>query len=305
MQTTKPLRRSRTLAIIAILTVVGIWGLAGPVIVHTLKFVPPFTFLFLRFAIATPFFLPLILRDKAIKSLKTSDLTKLLPLSFLGITLAIGLIFVGYQHTTALDGSLISILGPLMIVAGGGIFLKEEITGREKLGLLIVLLGSVVTLFQPLLEQGIAGADAAFGNLLIFASTAAWAAYALIDKSWQKKFNPLTITATGSVLSLLTFAPLALYEISTVNYQLSTTNYQLRDALPGIIYMAILSYIVAYYLYEWSIRRIEVSEAAVFGYLQPLFAFPAAYLLLGEIPTRYFLLGAILIGVGVFLTEYK
>jgi drug/metabolite transporter (DMT)-like permease len=69
--------------------------------------------------------------------------------------------------------------------------------------------------------------------------------------------------------------------------------------------MSILSYIVAYYLYEWSVRKIEVSEAALYGYLQPVFALPAAYLLLGELPTRYFLLGGVLIGVGVLLTEYK
>jgi drug/metabolite transporter (DMT)-like permease len=53
------------------------------------------------------------------------------------------------------------------------------------------------------------------------------------------------------------------------------------------------------------VRKIEVSEAALYGYLQPVFALPAAYLLLGELPTRYFLLGGVLIGVGVLLTEYK
>jgi len=71
------------------------------------------------------------------------------------------------------------------------------------------------------------------------------------------------------------------------------------------LFMSLLSYIAAYYLYEWAVRKIEVSEAAVFGYLQPLFAFPTAYLLLGEVPTRYFLLGSVLVGAGVFLTEYK
>jgi drug/metabolite transporter (DMT)-like permease len=307
--TIKHTNSSQLPPVLALVAVAAIWGLASPVIVWTLQYVPPFSFLFWRFLIATPLFIPLLWRNQAVRSLKKKDLLQLLPLSFLGITVAIGLIFVGFNHTTALDGSLIGILGPLLIIAGGGIFLREEITKREKIGLTIALIGSIVTLMQPLLEHGFAGTEAALGNFLIFASTAAWAAYALWDKHWQKKFPPLLIIAAGSVVSLAAFAPLAYLE--TRNFQFSIFNFQsifnaqFTNALVGIIYMTLLSYILAYYLYEWGVRRIEVSEAAVFGYLQPVFAFPAAYILLGETPTRYFALGAVLIGIGVLLTEYK
>ncbi len=288
-------------AIIAILAVTAIWGLAGPVIVWTLQHIPPFTFLFLRFLIASIVILPFALKAKFWREINRENFPTLLGLSLLGTTIGLGLLFYGYQFTTALDGSLIALLAPLLIIAGGAFFLKEEITTLEKIGLLVAFAGSTVTLIQPLLEKGIAGEKAALGNLLVLLYHISWATYALWNKRIGKKFSTLTMTAVPIFISVFVFAPLAYLESSTISH----TPLAIRQSLPGILYMSLLSYIVAYYLYEWSVRRIEVSEAALFGYLQPIFAFPAAYLLLGEVPTRYFLLGAALIGVGVFLTEYK
>jgi drug/metabolite transporter (DMT)-like permease len=194
-----------------------------------------------------------------------------------------------------------------MIVAGGAVFLKEKITILEKLGVGVAFAGSIVTLAQPLLERGAAGEKAAFGNLLVLLYHISWATYALWNKRVSKKFNfsSLTMTAVPIFISVPIFALLAYLE-SSPHPPLADpiSNFQLLTSIPGILYMSIISYLVAYYLYDWSVKRIEASAAAVYGYLQPIFAFPAAYLLLGETPTPYFLLGAALIGVGVFITEY-
>jgi len=318
MLTEKTFKGSRTVAITAIILVTAIWGLAGPVIVWTLRLIPPFTFLFLRFLIASLVILPFALKSKFWREINRQNFPTLLGLSLLSTTFGLGVLFYGYQFTTALDGSLIALIAPLLIVAGGAFFLKEEITRLEKIGLLIAFAGSIVTLLQPLLETGVSGSKATLGNFLVLLYHISWAAYCLWDKKVGKKFSTLTITAVPIFISVPVFTLLAYLETQNsqfsrfgespladiFNFQ-SIFNSQSTNALPGILYMAILSYIVAYYLYEWSVRRIEVSEAALFGYLQPVFAFPAAYLLLGEVPTRYFLLGGVLIGIGVFLTEWK
>lgn len=310
METGKSQRGSRTMAIAAILLVTAIWGLAGPVIVWTLRLIPPFTFLFLRFLVASIVILPFAMRAKFWREITRANFPTLLGLSLLGTTFGLAVLFYGYQFTTALDGSLIALLAPLLIIVGGALFLKEEITSREKIGLVVAFAGSIVTLAQPLLEKGVVGGEkAALGNALVLLYTVSWAVYALWNKKIGKKFSTITVTAVPVFISVPIFAILTYLEtrnsqFSILNFQ-SSPNYQFTNTLPGILYMAILSYIVAYYLYEWSVRKIEVSEAALYGYLQPVFAFPAAYLLLGETPTRYFLLGGVLIGVGVFLTEYR
>lgn len=296
-------KEGRTAAILAILTVTGIWGLAGPVIVWTLQFISPFTFLFVRFLIASIAILPFALKARFWREINRENFPTLLGLSLLGTTFGLGILFYGYQFTTALDGSLIALLAPFLIIVGGALFLKEKVTHREKLGLAIAFAGSITTIAQPLLERGVAGEKAVLGNLLVLLYHVSWAAYALWNKKIGKKFSTLTMTAVPIFLSVPIFAVLTYFE--TQNFQFSILNSQFTNALPGILYMSLLSYIVAFYLYEWAVQRIEVSEAALYGYLQPIFALPAAHLLLGEVPTHHFLLGAALIGVGVLLTEYK
>ncbi len=130
--TKKSVKDNRAPALLAILTVVAIWGLAGPVIVWTLRLIPPFTFLFLRFLIAAIVLLPFALKAKFWREITRENFPTLLGLSLLGTTFGLGVLFYGYQFTTALDGSLIALTAPLLIIAGGAFFLKEEITQREK-----------------------------------------------------------------------------------------------------------------------------------------------------------------------------
>ena len=69
--------------------------------------------------------------------------------------------------------------------------------------------------------------------------------------------------------------------------------------------MALLSGSLAYYLYVRGQRTIEVSEAVLFNYLQPLFMVPLAVFWLGEKLSATFLIGAVIIAAGLFIAEYK
>jgi drug/metabolite transporter (DMT)-like permease len=73
----------------------------------------------------------------------------------------------------------------------------------------------------------------------------------------------------------------------------------------GVWYMAILSGTLAYFLYVRGQKSIEVSEAALFNYLQPIFSIPLAVFWLQESLTPTFVIGAIIIACGVIIAEYK
>jgi drug/metabolite transporter (DMT)-like permease len=69
--------------------------------------------------------------------------------------------------------------------------------------------------------------------------------------------------------------------------------------------MALASSIIAYFLFEWSLKRISVTDSAVISYIGPLFAIPSAFIILGEIPTEINIIGGSIIAVGIFIAEYK
>lgn len=286
-----------TLALLALFITSAIWGISGPIIKYTLKFVSPFTFLFFRFLIASFCIFPFFTR-KIRRGIKWKDFPKLLALSFLGQTLTLSLIFLGFERTTALEGSLISALAPIFIIFGGALFLKEKITRQEKLGLGLTLLGTLFLIGEPLLEQGFAARKHLLGNFLVFSSNITWAVFTLWSKELFLKYRPLALTAFSFIFALFTFFPLMLFE------QPSITTFRLPAVL-GILYMGLLGSTVAFFTYTFGLSKIEASEATVFTYLQPLFAAPLAILLLSEKIAPLFLVGAGVVAVGVFLSEYK
>jgi drug/metabolite transporter (DMT)-like permease len=67
--------------------------------------------------------------------------------------------------------------------------------------------------------------------------------------------------------------------------------------------MALLSSIVAYSCFEWALNTVSVGDTAILGYISTIFGIPFAFWILGEIPTFYALLGAVIIGTGVGVAE--
>jgi len=286
-----------------ILTIVSLlWGIASPVIKYTLNFLPPYSFLFWRFLITSLIFLPLFIYSLKKQPIKIKDLPWLIFLGFLSTPLNLILLFVGYKKTTSMDGVLISSTAPIFITIGGALFLKEKVSRIEKIGLIIAVIGSLITLSQPIFEGSLFKGSLT-GNLLVFASVFAWAAYTLFAKVKSLKYHPIIPTAIGFFVGLITVIPFVLLSEGFLpNYQLLITNYS--NALPGVLYMCFFSSLIAYTLYRYGLSLIEASEATLFAYLQPVFAAPFALLWLGERISFPFLLGAFFILIGVLVNEF-
>jgi drug/metabolite transporter (DMT)-like permease len=291
-----------------LLTTAILWGIASPVIKYTLKFIQPFSFLFWRFLFTSLIFLPLFFIYQHSKkiSLSPKKIFKLSFLGFIGTTLSLGLLFVGYNYTTAIDGSIIYSIAPIIVVVGGAIFLREKITNQEKVGTSFAFLGSLIIIIQPILEGKAFALKNFYGNLLVLVSAVAWAAYCLLVRKieFKEKTDPLSLTAIGFFAGFITITPIFLLE--QLNFhQISTEFLPNFNALPGIIYMSLFSSVIAYFTYNLGYALIEASEATIFDYLKPVFAAPLAVIWLGEKITLPFLAGAIVIFLGVFLTESK
>ena len=290
--------QKRKLSYLALLSTAAIWGIAGPVIKATLHYLPPFTFLFYRFLFSSVICLPIFIYQWIQKKITFADLPKLFFMGLMSATINLSLIFLGYERTTALDGALISSVTPIFIVIGGVIFFKEKVTVMDRTGLAIVLLGTLITIIQPLLENNVLAQKNIAGNFLILLAGIQWTAYVLLAKKDFKHHSPLVLTTSASLVGLLTFLPLSFAE---TGLQASFT----APSFMGVLYMAFFSYVLAYFFYNFGVSKIEVSEATIFSYLNPIFAAPLAVFWLKETVTLPFLLGAIIIILGVILTEYK
>jgi drug/metabolite transporter (DMT)-like permease len=291
--------------ILALLITSAIWGIAGPVIKYTLQSIPPFTFLALRMLVAAIIITPLIAAGGGFKELKKEGLGKLTGLALLGQTLSLTLVFLGLQKTSAIENALIGAIFPVMLVMGGALFLKEEITKLERIGIVLTFLGTATIIFlEPLLKAKASLAITNIeGNFLVFLGGISWLAYVILEKrrfigERRRKYR-FEGMGFSFIVAFISFIPLSLIELTGAPIAIS---YQ---AILGILYMGALSSVVAYIAYDYGLSKIEASETGIFSYLSPLFTLPAAFILLGEIPSIYLIPGTALILGGFYLSEKK
>lgn len=284
------MNRRRLTAYLLLLIVSLIWAIAGPVIKYVLGEVPPLPFLLLRFGLSSLVALISFCFTGVHLPKKFSTLALLIFYGFITSTVTLGLLFVGLKDTTVLEMSLISLTGPLMIAIAGVAFLHDHITGREKIGMAIVLLGTALTIIEPFKLSG---------NLIIILYLVANTISVIISKKLLRLgISPSLMTNMTFIVGFVTTLPLTTGHGA---FYLHLSTY----AILGIIFLALLSGNLAYYLGNYAQKSIEVSEAALFSYLYPLLSMPLAVIWLKEKITPIYIVGALIVASGVVIAELK
>lgn len=298
---------ARTKSYALLLLVSALWGIAGPIIKYTLAYLPPDIFLSYRFALST--LIGLAILSATHHPHWPTHFKGWLEISlyaFLTSTVSLGLLFLGYAYTTALSGSVLNAIQPILIAAVGVRLLHEHVTKRERLGLIIALIGTAFIILEPLITQDGSGKSDFFGNLLVVASLLVGVALAVLAKmiSRNSEISSSTLTHFSFIIGFITLIPFTfiLHPLPTVINYLSTIP---LSAHLGVWYMALISGTLAYTLWHQAQKTIEIGETAVFVYTYPIFTLPLSLFWLHEQVTWFFIAGSIVIAIGVFISETK
>ncbi len=314
----------------AMLLTTIIWGLAAVIIKITLAYIPPFTFLMIRFLTVCLVLLPFVLLELKRSPIDKRDIKNIAILGLFGQT-SIALVFLGVNFSTAIDSAIMGIITPLLAIAAGHYFFKERINNFIRLGVLIATIGTLVVMVEPILTDGNPShpvGQRLIGNMwlmiynLAFLLYIIWSKFSLGEntnfikkkvkflhlKPMRKKYSSIHITTLSFYMGLITMIPLAILE-NIGFFGTLPTGYSLSalplNAILGVLYMALFSSIVAYVLFEWSLKTLTMGDSAIYNYLTPLFTFPFAFVLIKELPTPITLLGCAIIFVGVVIAEHK
>jgi drug/metabolite transporter (DMT)-like permease len=295
----------RTTAYLLLLLTSVIWGIAPVVIKYTLASFDPLVFLSYRFGISTAVGLLILSLSGDRLAIKPKDSLFTFLYSITAITISLGLLFYGFDKTDSLTGNLLSATSPILVVFLGSLFLRDRVTAIEKTGIAIALAGALLTVFSPLFNgDGVAMGEVG-GNVLILAAIFADAISVIFLKLvLRDRINPSLLAHISFTIGFLTILPITL-AIHGVGPSVSQILKAPLGAHVGVLYMALLSGSLAYFLRNKAVRTIEVSEYAIFSYLHPIWGAPLSLLWLGEKITSPFLLGATIIAIGVVVAEHK
>lgn len=292
---------NRTKAYLALLGTATVWGAALPIVKPALNYISPTQFLYFRYLIAAPLLLPFLLKFflRFRPNLRTVlNIFFVESYSFFGLIL----LYRGLQLTTAIEASLIGATGPIFIVLGGIIFLKEREEKTEWLGLSLSFFGTLILVAEPLLTGKNHTAAFSFeGNLLIIAYNLLNTVYVLLAKKLYKHIPKIYVSSLSYPIGLCIFFFILTLTGSSTSASLLTT--------PSVIlasgYMAIFGSIIGFTLYIYGQNLIEASEACLFSYLQGIIAIPFAYLMLKESITWPQIIAVLIVSLGVYLAEHR
>ncbi|OGE39316.1 hypothetical protein A3F00_02555 [Candidatus Daviesbacteria bacterium RIFCSPHIGHO2_12_FULL_37_11] len=274
-----------------------IWGANFVVAKVTLEEFPTHSLAFLRFAIASLLLAPFFLAETRKVKINPKDLPNLILIGIFIITFNITFFFAGIQRTTATDASILTLVIPMLSVILGWIFLKEKVYTINLLGIALGFIGAIIIIGLPQILLGQFQPEMLLGNILMILASVSWVIGALISRKMLKIYPSLIVTAVAFLVGVITFFPPALREyLVDPGWPEKVT----MLGLLGLAYMTALSSISAYFLFEWALAKTSLIAADLFQYIEPFIAATLAVLILHERISFSFIIGAVLIALGVY-----
>lgn len=296
--------KRRRLAYLALFVNTLVWGAAAPIVKPALSSVTPEQFLFYRFLLASIVSFPAVMVLLRRARLQRHDVLKISLLELVGTTLILWLTYQSLKLTTAIEASIIYSTAPIFVTLSGILFLRERETKAEWTGLTLAMLGTLIVTAEPFLRnRSFTLSGSLLGNLLMLLQNIVWAGYLVGAKRLYRYRSKLAVTGISFWIGLASFFLLALPSgnpMTTIS-----TNLAIPSVLFAVVYMAIFGSIIGATTYLVGQNLIEISEASVFTYLQPLVAIPLAILWLHEPIAPLTILGSVIITIGVYLSEFR
>jgi len=257
------------------ISAVALWGLAFPLIQDGLAFFSPIMLGFLRFAFASALIVVVIALKYPIARIADVMRREWKPLALFGVlyvTVPNIAQNIGLQHGTSSIASVIQSSGPVIALVFAVILLGERLTSAKALGTGIAVTGTILLVASG----GLSLRDEDFvSNILILISATSYGLAWVSAKRMLERNPPLVVIGLSLVLGtalLLLVVPLERGSAAAFNWG-SLTNLAVLGFLCGS---------GSTVLYLYSLEREEVSRMAFFIYLMPIFASAFAWVLRGE-----------------------
>lgn len=216
-------------------------------------------------------------------------------LGILNIPLNQFFFLVGVSYTTAPNVSLAYALTPIFVFIIAAIFLKEKVTKLKIFGILMAVLGAVVLLS----EKGFNfTSDSLKGDILALMASFSWGLYTILGRNFTRKYGAIYSTALSMASGFIFFIPVFFlyggeFDVSSIEIK----------SWGQIFYLGAVTSGLGYVLWFYALKKMEASKLAVFNNFQPVLTALLAFFIFGTGVTMYFVVGGIMIILGVFMTQ--
>jgi len=214
-------------------------------------------------------------------------------ISLFNVILHHGLVAIGLETTSAINGGLILGMVPLITMVMAGIMLKQFVSNWKILGFIIGFIGVVIT--TSVGDEGYS--TVSIGDVLVFLGVVVQGLSFVLISKLKPTFDPRLFTGYMMVVGAIC---LIIYS-KLVNKDFTALVHLFDWKMASIfIFSAVFATAFGHMTYNFAIKKVGPAESAIFINLNTLFALLGASVFLGEIINVYHIAGFIFILVGVF-----
>ena len=202
-------------------------------------------------------------------------------------------------YTTATNTSLIVCSCPLfaMLLVAVAYRQSERFTRVQVVGSLLACLGMAVVVLNGRFVLHLSPV----GDMLAFGACLCWAVYSLLMKSVTERYSTFFITRKVFFYGLLTILPYYLVYPGFPSMEIIMS----PNVLWNLLFLSVVASMVCFLVWNWVIRQLGAVVATNWVYFNPIITILFAWWLLHEHITVWFLLGSLLIIVGMILSGRK
>ncbi|OHD13242.1 MAG: hypothetical protein A2Z96_04530 [Spirochaetes bacterium GWB1_48_6] len=258
----------------------------------------PLTLTAARSIVATVVFALILRKRPATERKAGADLKLLSAMALAGVVLFAPTLYLGLRFTTAINGTFINALGPLLTAGFAAWLIKEPFSVRQVIGAVSALAGVGVLVSggfsssagKPLVNPG---------DLLIVLAAVLWALYSIAVKKVVSHRSPVSATALSMYIGLPFLLVAAVVESSITPVTWSP------GLLGIIVYLGLIPAALGFLSWNAGIKYLGAGGAMVFYNTLPLYGTLFGFLFLGETLGPTHLAGGALILAGGLVAAIK
>ena len=289
----------RYLALIAAFLATSIYGIN-----HTLAkeimpiYIGSSGFIMLRLLGATLIFW-LISLFTPYEKIEKRDFLKIIFAAVLGMCINMLAFFRGLELSTPINSGVIITLSPILVLILSYFFLKEKVTLKKILGIIIGFSGAVFLILNTS-KTGMNAPNIPLGNSFFLLNATAYAGYLIVVKPLTSKYNIFTIMKWLFLIGLILSAPITYNQFVEVNW-LELPWF----AIWRMGYVVIGTTFLTYLFNIYALKTLSPTTVGSFIYLQPIITIVFALITANDTLDSIKLLSCLIIFIGVYLVSVK
>ncbi len=206
----------------------------------------------------------------------------------------------GLKYTSAAESGIITSLGPAVLTILAFWMLKERVTVKAWIGILICIFGVLVINLTGATGNDARGMMRYAGNFLVFLAVTGEALFTVFRKKISYTDRAVTSTMLIIFFALLMFLPMAAVESHKFNFVAVTG----KSILPLAVY-GVFCTVLAYICWFEGVARTNTSMAAGFTGVMPVSSVILSAIVLGEQIRWTHILGTLLVVAGIYTISMR